>query len=98
MADISACKDLIPKKYFESHEFEDDCGMPVSKNYIYKEDGSIPVDLAFTRWMALERKVIMMPICLFYHKNSPLKTDKYVRIAICKGIEHSKKAIEKLKN
>jgi aspartate/methionine/tyrosine aminotransferase len=98
VADISECRDLIPPKYLESHDFEEDDGAPVSKNRIYKVDRTIPIDLAFCRWMAMEYKVIMMPICLFYNENSSLKTDRYVRMTICKGLDHTKKVITNLKN
>ena len=61
------------------------------------DDGRVPTDLAFCRWMAVERGVIMMPCSLFYHKDSAYKEDKYVRIVICKGLEYSVRAIERLK-
>lgn len=61
-------------------------------------DGKIPLDLAFCRWMAVERGVIMMPCSLFYHKESPYRLDNYVRLVICKGMEYSISAIEKLKS
>ena len=53
MMDVSKCRELIPKKYFESHEYEE--GDPetfIQKNVIYNDDGSIPLDLAFVRWIA----------------------------------------------
>lgn len=97
MADVSKCKDIIPKKYLESHDYEEGDSLPVSKNIIHMEDGRIPLDLAFCRWLAVERNIIMMPGCLFQHKDSPHKMDKYVRMAICKGMDYSKGALEKLK-
>ena len=98
LLDISKCKDVIPKRYTESHDFEDikECDKPIGKNIVYMEDGSVPLDLAFCRWMAVERGVIMMPCSLFYHKDSPYRKDNYIRIVICKGMDHSIKAIERL--
>jgi hypothetical protein len=31
------------------------------------EDGRVPYDLAFTRWMAIERGVASLPGIIFYH-------------------------------
>ena len=98
MADISACKDLIPSRFKDSHDYEElkEGETPVSKNRYFMEDGRVPLDLAFCRWMAVTRGVIMMPCSLFYHKTSAIKDDKFVRIAICKGLEFSTKAMERL--
>lgn len=94
MLDISKCRDIIPKKYLESHEFEElkEGELPIDKNEVYIND-KVPLDLAFVRWMAVERGVIMMPNSLFYNKNSPYRNDNYVRVAICKGLEHTIKAL-----
>jgi len=96
MADISKCKDLIPAKYLESHDYEEVKEPLVSINIINMDDGRVPLDLAFCRWLAIERNVIMMPNILFYHSKSPYKSDHYVRLAICKGVDVTKKALEKL--
>ena len=93
MVDISKLRDIIPKKYLESHEYEDDPDTIIVKNQYYMPDGKIPLDLAVCRWLGMERKVIVMPNSLFYHKSSPYKTDTMVRIAICKGIEHTVSAL-----
>ncbi len=74
MLDISSCIDKIPPRYTISHDYEDD-DHPVSKNRVFMDDGRIPNDLAFCRWMAVERGVIMMPNSLFYHKKSPYRHD-----------------------
>ena len=99
MMDVSKCRDLIPKKYLESHDYEDlkEGEREIGKNRVFMKDGSVPLDLAFCRWMAAERGVIMMPGSLFYHKDSIYRDDKCVRICICKGIDHSAKAINRLK-
>ena len=53
MVDISDCKPLIDSKYLTEHEYEDkDDPNPVAKYHLYKPDGTIPLDLAFCRWMA----------------------------------------------
>jgi len=60
-------------------------------------NGKIPLDLAVCRWLAIERKVTMMPNSLFYSAKSPYRNDNYVRVAICKGIEHTVNALQRLK-
>jgi aspartate/methionine/tyrosine aminotransferase len=98
MADVSECKELIPSRFKESHDFETlqpgETG--VNKNRYFMDDGSVPLDLAFCRWIAETRGVVMMPCSLFYHKTSAIKFDKYARIAICKGMDTSVKAIKRL--
>jgi hypothetical protein len=47
--------------------------------------------------MAVERGVIMMPNSLFYNKDSPFRIDTLVRLSICKGLDHSAKAVQKMK-
>lgn len=95
LLDISKVIELIPQKYSQSHDFEDlkEGELPVKKNKVYTDDGSVPSDLAFCRWMAVERGVIMMPNSLFYQKDSPYKTYNLVRLAICKGMDFSIRAI-----
>lgn len=97
MADISGMKDLIPEKYFKTHEYEDDKETKIVKVKKYMEDGSIPLDLAVCRYLAIEKNVIAMPNSLFYHDNSKFVTDKYIRLAISRGVEDTMKCIEKLK-
>lgn len=60
------------------------------------KDGKVPIDLAFCRWLAVDRKVMIMPNSLFYKEGSEKMSDKYVRIAICKSLEETKQAIERL--
>jgi len=98
MMDISECKDLIPDKYKTSHDFEDlkEGETGVNKNRYFMEDGRVPLDLAFCRWIAVTRGVVMMPCSLFYHKTSKIKDDRYARIAICKGMETSVNAVKRL--
>ena len=67
--------------------------MALNVNKVYIRGGEVPLDLAFCRWMAVEKRVIMMPCSLFYHKDSAYRNDNLVRVVICKGLEHSKKAI-----
>jgi len=97
MVDVSKCRSLVPAKYFESHEYEGDPDTMITKNKIYTKEGKIPLDLAFCRWMAFEKKVIMMPGCIFYYSGSPLMNENYVRLAICRGMEITKTAVERMK-
>lgn len=96
IADISQCADSIPSQYKESHDYENDKDSKLNRNRVFMQDGRIPLDLAFSRWMAIERGVIVMPCSLFYLKDSIYKSDKYVRIAICRGRQNTEKGIQKL--
>lgn len=99
MADVSRCRDLIPERFKASHDFEQGLApgeAGITKNRYFMPDGSVPLDLAFCRWIAETRGVVMMPCSLFYHKTSAIKDDRYVRLAICKGKETSLKAIQRL--
>jgi aspartate/methionine/tyrosine aminotransferase len=98
MMDISECQNLIPDRYKSSHDFEDlkEGETGVNKNRYFMEGGRVPLDLAFCRWIAVTRGVVMMPCSLFYHKTSIIKDDRYARIAICKGMETSINAVKRL--
>ena len=95
IVDVTKCKDLIPSKYLESHDYlsEED---RVATVRINMPDGRVPLDMAFCRWMACEKGLTMMPGCLFYDANSPGISDKYVRIGICKTFEATKESATKL--
>lgn len=95
MADISECKDMIPQKYFESNEYEDDKETQVVKNIFENKEGKIPMDLAFARWMGYEKGVVFMPGVFFYAKGSEYLEDKYARFAICKEMEATREAVKK---
>ena len=97
MIDITKCKNQIPARFRETHDYEDPSDpAPVLKNKVYMEDGRIPLDLAFCRWMAVERKVIMMPTSLFYNPSSPFRVDNLVRVCICKTLDHQIKAAQRI--
>lgn len=97
MVNVEKCRDFLPKKYLESHTYEDDPDTKVDVNKIFMPDGRVPLDLAVVRWLAVEKKVIAMPNCIFYHSKSPYRTDKYIRIAICRGVDTSLNALKRLK-
>lgn len=94
MADISKCKDLIPEKYFKNEEFEDDADTIIEKNDF---GDPVPLDLAFCRWLAMEKKVVTMPNTFFCDRKSPYKSDIYARFAICRGDDLTKEACKRLK-
>ncbi|TNV78558.1 hypothetical protein FGO68_gene15804 [Halteria grandinella] len=98
MVDISKAICKIPTRFLESHDYEilEEGQTPVSKNRVFIE-GRVPYDLAFCRWMAVERGVIMMPNSLFYNKESPYRIDTLVRLSICKGYELSVWAVQRIK-
>ena len=99
MCDITACLDLIPEKYKTTHDYEPEDGRPpVAKYRLNMPDGTIPNDLAFCRWMAIEKGVTMMPNSFFYHRNSPTMNDEYVRLAICKDPDSTRAAAERLRD
>ena len=99
MCDISDCTHLIPEKYKTTHDYEPEDGRPpVAKYRMNMPDGRIPLDLAFCRWMAIEKGVTMMPNCFFYHRKSPTITEQYVRLAICKDRQSTTAAAERLRD
>lgn len=95
MVDVSKCRNLIPKKYFESHDYVD--GIATNKIYL-PGTKNIPLDLAFVRWMGQENGVTMMPNCFFYNSQSPYVAENYVRVAICKDINSVGQVLERLRN
>ena len=98
LADISECVDLIPDKFKTTHDYEADDGRkPVDKYRLTMPNGNIPRDLAFCRWMAVEKGVVMMPNSFFYATDSPTITDQFVRLAICKDRQSTEAAVARLK-
>ena len=106
MADVTKCRDLIPRKYFQSHEYEPETTdekmnkLVIKKHELYMPNTSkktIPLNLAFARWMAVENKVTMMPNCHFYHKDSVVIDENHVRLAICKDIASVKEVCKRLR-
>ena len=84
-ADISKCKSLIPEKYLTTHDYQlPEHGQTTAFYPLYMPDGRIPLDLAFCRWMACEKGVVMMPNSFFYESGSTNTDDRFVRMAICK--------------
>lgn len=75
MVDISNCRHLVPEKYFKNEEFEDDPNTLIEKNDL---GDPVPLDLAFARWLAMERKVVTMPISFFEYRQSAYKKDCYI--------------------
>ena len=69
----------------------------MSKYHLTMPDGQIPLDLAFCRWLAVEKGVSMMPNSFFYHAKSPTISDNFVRMAICKDKASTKAAVERLR-
>jgi len=61
-------------------------------------DGSVPLDLAVCRWLAVEKKVVAMPTSLFYGEDSQFINDQTIRLALCRGLQYSKEAISRLKH
>jgi len=57
----------------------------------------IPLNLAFSRWMAVENKVTMMPNCFFYAEDSPYLSENHVRLCICKDLESVKEIGKRLR-
>ena len=97
MVDISKCRELVPEKYLSTHDYDpvDENGYKITVNEFYMPNKKIPLDLAFARWMAVENGVTMMPGCFFYHPQSPHMSESYVRLAICKDLEATKRVCQK---
>jgi len=99
MVDVSKARDIIPSRFLESHDYElGEDAQKIKKNVHMNSEGKIPLDLAFCRWFALEKKVVMMPNSLFYHSDSPYATDKFVRFAICKNMAATQEAVKRMKH
>jgi len=100
MADISECKHLIPEKYFLTHDYEPKGPEPTNIKKVemwMPGTNRVPADLAFARWMGIEKGVTMMPNCFFYRNGSKHVKENYVRLAICKKIDAVKGVCEKLR-
>ena len=96
MADVRECRSMIPAKYLTTHEYEEDDGRPlIGKYHLNMPDGTVPLDLAFCRWMAMEKGLTMMPNSFFYDPKSPTICDSFVRLAICKDIVSTQTAINR---
>ena len=97
LVDIAKCRSFIPPKYFQSHDYEEDkSGEPILKYRFSLPDGTIPMDFAFCRWLAVERRVTIMPCSLFYQEGSSLVVDHLVRFSFAKGKQFISKAINRL--
>ena len=96
--DVHKLKPIIPAKYFETHDYEDPASGPAVSKYRYNmPDGSIPIDFAFCRWLAIEHGVVCMPMSFFFALDSLRITDSFVRLGICKTRENIEKALERLR-
>jgi aspartate/methionine/tyrosine aminotransferase len=60
-------------------------------------DGRIPLDLAVCRWLAMEKKVVAMPNSFFYQPTSKNLQDNFIRLAICKGEQHTRNAVQRIR-
>ena len=89
--DVSELRDLVPRNYFKQEEYEDN-----KDTIIEKVDfgDPVPLDLAVSRWFAYEKKVVTLPGSFFYDRDSKTKSDKYVRMAFCKGEEAIRQALK----
>ncbi len=90
--DISDCVELIPELYRTTHDFEEG----VNKYRLNMPCGRIPHDLAFSRWMAVESGVTMIPLSFFYQQGSPVICDNYVRLSIAKLPTSIEKFVSKM--
>ena len=92
--DISECVDLIPDLYKSTHDFEEGvCKVRLNM----PGDGRIPHDLAFSRWIAVEKGVTMLPMSFFYKLGSPETRDNFVRLSIAKLPQSMEKFVSRLK-
>lgn len=101
MVDVQACRHLVPTDYFTNHNYESGISiqklaMPGSVSEEHPE-GTVPLDLAFSRWMGKENGVTMMPNSFFYTFGSKYLNENYVRVAICKNMASVRQVVEILK-
>lgn len=100
--DVSACRDTIPQKYLTTHDYEDDMpdkGKSIEKWRFSLPDGTIPLDLAFCRWLMVEFGVVTLPCSKFYGRTSTTTlVDKYVRVSLSQPIENLRVAMDRIKS
>lgn len=80
MLDIKECEDLIPDKYKQPGNYENDPNTLVIQRSF---NGKVPLDYAFARWLCMEKGLAMMPGTCFATEE-PDMVDHFTRIAICK--------------
>lgn len=100
IVDVSGCSDLVPARYKQSHDYEDnrpELGAPVAKMKLTMPDGSVPLSLAFCRWLAIEHGVIMLPCAKFYGRTTTNLDQNYVRVSLSKPMDQLKLAMDKLR-
>ena len=84
--DITDAKNHIPERYFAPNvNYEDDADTIVSQMHFV--DNKVPLDFAFSRWLAIEKGVSVMPLSNFCLQESETKITNMARIAICKTPE-----------
>ena len=95
---VSKMKQYIPEEYLTTHDYEDPSSGPAVIKYRFNmPDGSFPVDVAFCRWMAVQYRVVAMPVSYFYPIGDPSTNDSYVRMAICKNRKNIEATVERLR-
>ena len=75
---------VIPSKYFEPGNYEDDDNTMVLQKPF---SGEVPFDFAFCRWLAVEKGLSTMPLSNFCLTESDYKIGSMIRVAICKKPE-----------
>ena len=93
--DVTGLREIIPDKYFKQEEYEDDKQTTIEKN---DYGDPVPLDLAVSRWLAIEKKVVTLPGTFFYDRNSTTKSDKFIRMAFCRGEKIINQAIKNIKS
>ena len=61
VVDVSGIKEKVPQKYTESNEYE---------SVVRKEDNSIPLDVAVSKYLQEEKKILLTPLSICYSKKN----------------------------
>ena len=95
-ADVTECRDLIPEKYFKPDYENDPNTLVISTEF---EEGEVPLDFAFCRWLAVEKGISIMPMSNFYLLESEYRETNMIRIASCKTADffRNPKLVQKMK-
>lgn len=79
-------KSLIPEKYFQPGDYENDPeSLVIKKDFTAK--GRVPLDYAFCRWLAVEKGLTLMPMTCFQMDEDKNAIENYVRLSVCKPKE-----------
>ena len=97
--DVSGNEGLIPDRYKKAGvNYENDPKTLVFQRQF--QDGRVPLDFQFCRYLAVEKGLVTMPLSSFCLEESSLKVENMVRLPICNPAEANREPelIKRVKN